>query len=70
MSARIPVGAEEASTVPTPRDRGPVPAPPRMPLAKPRAGQQTPRSRYREHEVQRLIRDLADLADSERAQVP
>jgi hypothetical protein len=47
----------------------PVPAPPKSRLAKPRAVQQTPLSRGREHEVQRLIRDLAALAAKRRPSV-
>jgi hypothetical protein len=39
-----------------------VPAPPTNPLATPLAAQQASQCKGREHEVQRLIRDLAALA--------
>jgi hypothetical protein len=43
-------------------DRAPVPAPPKQPLAKYLAAPLAPPSKGREHEVRRLIRDLAVLA--------
>ncbi|MEW1921362.1 hypothetical protein [Pseudarthrobacter oxydans] len=46
--------------------QAPVPAPPIKPLVAPRAVQQASTCRGREHEVQRLIRDLAALAASRR----
>ncbi|BCW75531.1 hypothetical protein NicSoilB11_18560 [Arthrobacter sp. NicSoilB11] len=64
MSTSNPLAAKDEHTV-TP----PVPAPPVGPLARPSTVQQTSRSSRREHEVQRLIRDLAVLADNHRAQV-
>lgn len=66
MSASIPVTANESTTAPLPVARAPIPAPPK----KSRAVPQTPHFNRREHEVQRLIRDLAALAASNRAQVP
>lgn len=47
----------------------PVPAPPKSRLVRPRVAQQSPPSRGREHEVQRLIRDLAALAAKHRSSV-
>ncbi|MGF9646378.1 hypothetical protein AAIH32_00255 [Pseudarthrobacter oxydans] len=43
----------------------PVPAPPTKPLVTPRAVQQISLARRREHEVQRVIRDLATLATNQ-----
>jgi hypothetical protein len=43
----------------------PAPAPPSNELAQPRSLPQLPARKGREHEVQRLIRDLAALAASQ-----
>lgn len=40
----------------------PVPAPPKRPLPPPRAVSDAPAAKGREHEVRRLIRDLAEMA--------
>lgn len=58
----IPLTAKEARI-----EGAPVPAPPNKPLVKPRTVQQTSVGRRREHEIQRLIRDLATLATNPRA---
>lgn len=42
--------------------QAPVPGPPKTHLVRPRPVQQTRPSAGREHEIQRLIRDLAALA--------
>lgn len=59
-----------SSNIPSVEDaratQAPVPAPPIKPLVAPRAVQQASICRGREHEVQRLIRDLAALAASRR----
>lgn len=68
MSTRSPRTAKEARTEIPPRNRAPVPAPPKNPLAKPCLVQPTPRSARREHEVQRVIRDLEALAAVRRPQ--
>lgn len=51
-------GANTARTVQA------LPRPARRPLARPRSVPQLPAGKGREHEVQRLIRDLASLAAS------
>jgi hypothetical protein len=61
MSSSMP-GNEEASSEVPPRGRIPVPTPPNKPLARARLVQQNQRSARREHEVQRVTRDLAALA--------
>lgn len=68
MNTGMSAAASEALTTP-PVNGAPVPTPPKTPLRMPRVVDQTPRSRSREHEVQRLIRDLAALADTHRPQV-
>ncbi|MDP9988857.1 hypothetical protein J2S98_004046 [Arthrobacter oryzae] len=70
MGAGIPNANAEASVVPRARGGVPLPAPPRKPLARPRAIQQNSASMRREHEVQRLIRDLGALAASHSPQTP
>lgn len=68
MSASIRASKETRSTA-LPKDRIPVPGPPKRPLERPRAAQQIPTASRREHEVRRLIRDLAALAASHRQQI-
>jgi len=70
MGAGISHANAEASGAAPARGVVPVPGPPRKPLARPRAIQQNSASMRREHEVQRLIRDLAVLAASRRPQTP
>lgn len=64
MSSSMP-GNEEASSEVSPKGRIPVPAPPSKPLARAHLVQQSQRSARREHEVQRVIRDLAALATAQ-----
>lgn len=61
MGMNSPLGATEARFV-EPQMVVPVPAPPKSRFVRPRAAPQNPPSRGREHEVRRLIRDLAALA--------
>ncbi len=69
MSTGNLVASNEAPAYSPPANGAPVPAPPTAPLARPRVVEQSARSKSREHEVQRLILDLAALAASHRAQV-
>lgn len=70
MGEGIPQANAEASSAAPARRVVPVPAPPGKPLARPRLIQQNSACMRREHEVQRLIRDLAVLAASRRPQTP
>jgi hypothetical protein len=69
MSPNNPLTGKEARTVAPPKGGFAVPAPPRKPLARPMAVQPASRSGRREHEVQRLIRDLAALAAKPRPEL-
>jgi hypothetical protein len=62
----IPLAAKGARSV-EPPTVAPVPAPPKNRLVRPHAAQQTQRYKGREHEVQRLVRDLAALAAKHRS---
>lgn len=70
MSKRIPSAVEESCATAPAREKVPVPAPPRNPLARPRLVEHAPRSARREHEVQRVIRELAALAERPRTTAP
>jgi hypothetical protein len=66
MDISLAAKGERSAELPT---FAPVPAPPKSRLAKHRAVQQAPLTGGREHEVQRLIRDLAALAAKHRPAV-
>ncbi|CCQ45100.1 hypothetical protein ARTSIC4J27_1033 [Pseudarthrobacter siccitolerans] len=68
MATNSPLEATETRSV-EPRTAAPMPAPPKTRLVRPCAAQQSRPSRGREHEVQRLIRDLAALAANPRPSV-
>jgi hypothetical protein len=69
MGRSVPAAAREGLPVPPPRSLTPVPAPPSPRPARLSGVQQTPPSARREHEVQRLIRDLASLAATHRPRI-
>ncbi|WP_142121599.1 hypothetical protein [Arthrobacter sp. SLBN-122] len=66
MSTSKPLTPKDARAAAPGMGGPPVPAPPKQPLVAPNAVHQTSTSRGREHEVQRLIRDLAVLAATRR----
>jgi len=66
MSLSIPVPDKKASDEVPPRGHVPVPSPPGKTLARAGLVPQSQRSTRREHEVQRVIRDLAALAVGQR----
>ncbi|MDQ0825968.1 hypothetical protein QFZ60_002141 [Arthrobacter sp. B2I5] len=66
MSTSKPLTPKDARAAAPGMGGSPVPAPPKQPLVAPNAVHQTSTSRGREHEVQRLIRDLAVLAATRR----
>ncbi|MDQ0922365.1 hypothetical protein QF038_000873 [Pseudarthrobacter sp. W1I19] len=65
MASDNPLAAEEARSAEPPM-APPVPAPPKTRLVRPRPAQQARPIRNREHEVRRLILDLAALAAKHR----
>lgn len=68
MSTGDPAASDEGQAFAPPGKKAPVPAPPTALLARPRVVEQSARSKSREHEVQRLIRDLAALAATHHVQ--
>lgn len=68
MSTSKPLTPKEARAAAPGEGGSPVPAPPKQNSVTTSAGYQSSSSRGREHEVQRLIRDLGVLAARNRPQ--